>query len=72
LMKNAIEDFQDELRAGDGDKMEKDHDTFLDNLQKWSHRRTSGDWSSEQVRDVKEKVSMWKKLFGMSLPQKKA
>jgi len=72
LMKNAIEDFQDELRAGDAEMLEKDHDTFLDSLQKWSNRRTSGDWSSEKVRDVKEKVSMWKKLFGMNLPQKKA
>ncbi len=72
LLKTAIEDFQDELRAGDANKLEKDHDTFLETLQKWSHRRTSGDWSSDQMRDVKEKVSLWKKMFGMNLPKKKA
>ena len=72
LLKTAIEDFQDELREGDAEKIEKNHDTFLETLQKWSHRRTSGDWSSDQMRDVKEKVSLWKKLFGMNLPKKKA
>ncbi len=72
LVKNTIEDFQDELRAGDGEKIEKSHDTFLETMQKWSHRRTSGDWSSDQMRDVKEKVSLWKKLFGMNLPKRKA
>ncbi len=72
LVKTAIEDFQDELRACDAEKLEKNHDAFLETLQKWSHRRTSGDWSSDQMRDVKEKVSLWKKLFGMNLPKKKA
>jgi prephenate dehydrogenase len=72
LMVSAIEDLKEELRTADADTLEKELQVTLDSLNKWSNRRTSGDWSSDKSREVKEKAGLWKQLLGIKKPEKKS
>jgi prephenate dehydrogenase len=69
---SAIDELKVELQLTDAEKLEKDLQVFLDGMNTWSNRRTSGDWSSDKSREVKEKAGMWKKLLGMNRSEKKS
>lgn len=72
LIGSTVEEWKEELRSADAEQMETVMQELLDSLGDWSNRRTSGDWSSDKSRDVKEKAGMWKKMLGINWPDKKS
>jgi prephenate dehydrogenase len=72
LIGAALDDLKEELQTADAEKLDKNIQDLLDDMSKWSNRRTSGDWSSDKSREVKEKAGLWKKLLGIDPAEKKS